>query len=211
MICSRWRKLVALSAGGDLGADETQRLGDHLEGCAACRELDEQLRRDLDELRAADVAAVGASDLGSVRGEVMARIDEKKPSSWLPARPGPAATAAAVAVAGTLAVVLRWGGGPGDVQLTRGEPFDLHPTPQIDRPAVEPPLPTAEDVSEIRVVEATVAEPAVEAFPVESPKSADSTELLRTAAAEPMTMKILTDDPDVVIYWIVEAKGEEDV
>jgi hypothetical protein len=27
---------------------------------------------------------------------------------------------------------------------------------------------------------------------------------------EPMTMKILTDDPDVVIYWIVDSKGEEE-
>ena len=30
------------------------------------------------------------------------------------------------------------------------------------------------------------------------------------ASAEPMTIKILTDDPEVVIYWIVDPKGDKE-
>ena len=81
------------------------------------------------------------------------------------------------------------------------------PANEAVRPEVERPAPVQEEALSPPVSEPPVAEPVVR---VARAEAANSTPLLRPAAAEPMTMKILTDDPEVVIYWIVEGKGATD-
>lgn len=207
MNCSRWQRLVALSVSGDLEAREAQRLDAHLDDCASCRELLDQLMGDRVSLRTADAEAGGMAELGSIRGEVMARIDER-PATWLPGRPALMAAVAAVVVVGALAVLMPWGGDPGEVRLVENELPDAAPVAEADPSASERPEPEPEVAPGPTVQEPAEAEPVVPVPPAEARETVQSTAPLRMAAAEPMTMKILTDDPEVVIYWIVEVKGD---
>lgn len=210
MNCSRWQRLVALSVSGDVHADQARKLDTHLEDCASCRKLEQQLQGDLDDVRALDAAGAEEMTLGSVRGAVMAQIDAKRLTAWVFGLPGPATVAATLVVAGLLAVLLPWGGDRGDVRLVESELPEVPPAVEADQSTVEQPGPEPEEESEPFVRELPAAEPVVHVPPTAGAESIQPPAPLRMVAAEPMTIKILTDDPDVVIYWIVEAKGEEE-
>lgn len=206
MNCTRRHRLIALVVGGDLDPRRTSEVEKHLEGCLACRGLAQELSADLESMALLDARAAGDLDLGSVRAAVQAEVaDRRRP--FVPFFAQPRFAVAAVGVVGVIAVlsIFLSDGGEREPTLAR----DILQAPvgeeQIEIPDVEPDRPHE-----------PALEPANEEFPVpvqESPLRLADTgrSTVRTASisppapTEPMTVKILTDDPDVVIYWIVDS------
>jgi hypothetical protein len=208
MNCSRWRRLAALAAGEDLNPAQEAGLTAHLEACASCRKLHRELRRDLDHLRALDAAGIGTGEPASVRGAVMTRIEKRRPAFGMPVPSHLAAAVAVVLLVGTLGV-LRWRGGDSG-GTRRPEIAETTSAAEVVPSALAPPDPVPETAPGTSVPEVTTAGRITREPRSPRSKSPDPLTPQRVAAAEPMTMKILTDDPEVVIYWIVEAKGEID-
>lgn len=212
MKCSRWHRLIALDLGDDLDVRRAGHLERHLESCAACRLFADELRTGVDALRRLDTEASPSTAVGSVRGEVLTGLRSRRsPLLWIPAGQHLAAIAAIAVMLVITAVLLRPGGNP--------------PRPSVAERIAPPPIPTAEpervpsptarpQVNDSVETEAPTASPAVRNPPLRTARadlpSADlNIEPQRSASIEPMTVKILTNDPDVVIYWIVDPKGAE--
>lgn len=214
MKCSSQHRLIALYVGGDLDPRRARRLEQHLESCATCRGLAEELQADREALAGLDSEASESLGLGSIRGAVLAEIEGRRRSTFwiLPGRPGLALVAAVAVVLLTIAVVMRPGGSRREPRIAEQPEQFTPPAVDIVDEAVDAVPPPAESVTDDRD-DSTISEPVEEqplrlaraVLPPVAPPGATSP----SAAVEPMIMKILTDDPEVVIYWIVDPKGEE--
>ena len=214
MSCSRWHRLIALEVGGDLDPRRSRKLGLHLSSCAECRELAEELRSQREMLTRLDRGAVGSVALGSVRHAVLANLAERRrPIFELPV--GGQRIAIGVAAAAILivtSIVLRSGRAPTQpIVAERKIPAAvLQPTTEsIPSPTtdvlVEPPraISPQAPVESLESEQLQLASSDVPTRRHEEPQSP-------SAPIEPMTVKILTDDPEVVIYWIVDPKGDKE-
>jgi len=196
MSCSRWHRLVALYVGDDLDRSRAERLERHLELCPSCRDLAQDLRRDLRRLRELDSAAAADPDLGSVRAAVMAKIQSRRTPPAVFVEPRLLAALAAVVVVVVLALLFREGREPAVSHIAVRENPSPAPVAAADpQPAVAFEAPQAAD-SRVARAEPSPREPVARTSP--------------SAPVEPMTIKILTDDPEVVIYWIVDPKGDNE-
>lgn len=213
MNCTRWHRLIALDVGGDLDPRRSRSLDRHLEGCIACRDLAEELRSQREELARLEHEAFESVTLASVRHTVLADLADRR----RPVRPAVGgrrlAFAAAVAVVLVVAAaVLRFGGTP-----TRPVVADRTIPTAVSVPATEP---VSSPITDAIVEPASAVPPSVPLASVESgpprlaqrslTSLANEPAVLRSAPTEPMTVKILTDDPEVVIYWIVDPKGDKE-
>ena len=215
MKCSRWHHRIALYVGGDLETSHARRVEQHLDKCPACHELAEALRGDLEVLAGLESDELDGVAFGSVRGEVMAEI-EKRPAAPITAVLSShyrLAIAAAV-VALLAALVVMWpSGGPEEPRIA--EENVRKPTAAaeilIEAGPEEPDslTVTVQDSPEQQLPDPD-REPRTLIARAEPPSAAYPTVVSPSAPLEPMTMKILTDDPDVVIYWIVDSKGEKE-
>jgi hypothetical protein len=215
MKCSRWHQLIALDVGGELRGSPARRVKRHLDNCPACRELAEALKNDLEVLAGLESDELNGTVLGSVRGEVMAEVEKRSASPIAAFLSGHNRVAMAAAVVAVLAVLMvMWPGtGPDAPRIveetvrkptaaaeipTEGGPEEPDSLTRTIPDSAEQQHPDLE--REPRTLVARATPPSAGNPPVDSP----------SAFVEPMTMKILTDDPDVVIYWIVDPKGEEE-
>lgn len=186
MSCERWQELVALDAGGDLPRTEVPALAAHLAGCASCAALAAELRAlvgRLGELRAASADAevtadVRAAVLRAVAGDRVRR--RVVPTWWL----------AAAALLGAIGIGLWVGTRPGPtvhtpvaerrIQTATPAPAAAGPAPGRVTPELPPTLPAR-----------------VAAAPPER----------CAAAVEPVLVKLVTTDPDVVFYLVPEQRS----
>lgn len=186
MSCERWRELVALDAGGDLPEADVPPLKAHLAGCESCAALASELRAlvgDLGELRAASIDAetaveVRAAVLRAVAGERVRR--RLVPTWWL----------AAAALLAAVGVALWVGSG-------------REPDPQ--RPVLEGRAPTVAPVHPAVEARPTVAQAAP--GPAAGARIAAARPRKREVAAEPVLVKLVTGDPDVVFYLVREQRS----
>lgn len=150
----------------------------HLETCAECREFRAGLERVLGMLEEAHQQAFGDAELAPVRERVRARITAGR-RRWAPVWAG--------GLAAALLLLAVWIG-------------QRHTRPVSDR---ERPV-AAVLPSKPQPVPAPTA-------PVKVKRPA-RVRRVRNAAlprpAEPLTVKLITDDPNVVIYWIIDGKGD---
>jgi hypothetical protein len=211
MSCSRWQRLIALEVGGDLDPHRSRSLEKHLEGCTACRRLSEELRSQRERLLRLDREVADGVVLGSVRHAVLADLaGRRRPILQLPAVGRRVAFAGAAAVILIVAaVMLRFGATPSrPIVAERRMPTSV-PAPTIA------PIPSANTELIVEPPQAMSPPAPVEHGPLRLARSDVSnrgpeTGISLLAPTEPMTVKILTDDPDVVIYWIVEPKGDKE-
>lgn len=211
MTCWRYRRAIALLVGGELPAAERQALEAHLGACAACRALVAGLGGTHALVRELAVGEAGPVLAAAVRGGVMSRLREQERArpypawhawSWL------AASAAAVVVVACAALLLRagWPGGrpPGEVRA-RAPIAAASPEPSgRGVPARVPPSgpgPAGQERAE-----ATTATTATPAAPRRRRPAGAPAAISRAPEPEPAVIKILTDDPDVVIYCIVNER-----
>ena len=177
MSCETFEKLIALDAGDDLTPPETARLEAHLETCAPCRELARSIEESQSRLKALADASIDEDALARWRRGLLARIEAEPRRRILGWRWAWAAAAAMALLA--LVAVPR----------------------MVRRPPAEAPVAQA----------LPPASPALSSLP--SPPQAPVAprrprhRRAPAPAAEPLLVKLETPDPNVVIYWIVEGKG----
>lgn len=187
MSCPKFERLIALSVEGDLDARNAKLVQEHLGECAACRELREELLGSQAVLKALNEDAIDPAVLGAVRRRVLERIEDTRPSWWLAWRWKHAVAVGLTAV--VLAGVVLW-------------PERRVPPPPAPAPMAEVREPVAEHASEQRG-----ADPGIERRPVRKAVK----HVPRKPApprGEPLVVKMLTDDPDVVIVWLIDQNGD---
>ncbi len=184
MTCKGWEERIALWTGGDLDPVAEAGVRTHLAECAACRSFASEMEDTMGRLRAAHREPIAAGYYTAVRARVLDRLArERSPRrmwAWV------VGLAAALALAGVLVT-------------SRPAERPRAPLAAVRRP--EPPI-----------VEARVPEPVAPAVPSarEAPvaRSVPSPRVEVAALEEPLVVRLVTDDPDVVIYWIADRKGE---
>jgi anti-sigma factor RsiW len=180
MNCSDWEERIALHAGDDLPPAEAAEVERHLRECAGCQVLASGLKQSLAWLKEAHHEPLAPAHFSTVRARVMAELEQKRRPLWAWAWSFGLA-AAAVALLVTLA--LR----PGRTPERRAPVVAVNhpPVVVVHEPAVPPPP--------HRRVARRVVRPIV-------PDAPDP---------EPLIVKLQTDDPNVVIYWIADRKRGE--
>ena len=205
MRCSRWQRWIALDVGGDLDHRRRLKLGRHLEQCASCRDLESELRQGRESLQGLDLRADANLSLGSIHGQVMQAIADRPRIAGF-GIPRFALIAAAAAAVVILAVFLRQGPverGPHESRYTVSTPTEISAPVPVRAPPVENAVEYSSEP------ESMATEPVVVARK-HLASTGPSVELRLPVSAEPMTIKILTEDPEVVIYWIVDPKGDNE-
>ena len=181
MNCRDWEERIVLHAGGDLPSAEAAEVERHLRECAGCQVLASGLKQSLALLKEAHDEPLAPAHFSTVRARVMAELEQKRRPLWAWAWSFGLA-AAAVALLVTLA--LR----PGRTPERRAPVVAVNHPPVVvaHEPAVPPP-------PHRRVARRAARPPIV-------PDTPDP---------EPLIVKLQTDDPNVVIYWIADRKRGE--
>ncbi len=226
MSCERIESMIALDAGGDLPAAEARRLGRHLESCGACRRFAAEMRDSQRAVALLADAPVDSEVLDSIRAGVLHEVErDDRRRGPIPFRlpPRALALAAAVVVALGALLLLRAGepelGEPETVEAPRvaeaipapepptEEPIFAEPvTPNpsaIEETASEAPIPSPPvTVSrETRVATAQLPTPPAALPAITAP-------IPDTPVPEPMFIKLVSEEADLVIYWLIQTPAE---
>jgi len=213
MNCSAFEGLIALYVERDLRESERAIVELHLQACAACRDLAHELRESQSIVKNLRQGAVHPAALTEVRQRVLNEVGNLEPApAWVLVmhRLIFAGLHRKTAIAGVVLVALVSGG----VWYTQ--------TRVVSKPGIEAPieiasveLPSADvplDVHEPLVV---VSRPVAPVEPVEvlPPEEESTTQVIdERAPPEPrvsqIPMKFVTDDPDIIIYWLPSDKGD---
>jgi anti-sigma factor RsiW len=178
MSCDKFERLIALDAGGDLAPAEAERVRSHIETCGRCGELARSIRESQAALKTlADTDAVDEQALAVWRRGVLRRIENE------PRRPRVGWIWVGAAAAALALVVLLL------VPVLRRPPAVPAPAASVTRMA--PPS----------------LQPAPQRTVVAKRHPHRRHRARVPAPAEPLLVKLETPDPNVVIYWIVDRKG----
>jgi|HubBroStandDraft_1064217.scaffolds.fasta_scaffold229333_2 hypothetical protein len=186
MNCAKWKIDIALYAGGDLPAKRLARTIAHLEECPGCRALADDLRVGqtlLSELSDEPLADMMAAN---VRRRVLARLPVEQAGAarrywkW--------ALAAAIVVA--VVLMLPW---RAEKQTEKQAP--LARVKQAPPQLAEAPLP---------IVSAQTPVVRRRHHPAQARHATPP------QPGEPLLVQLVTDDPNIVIYWLVDPKPQGD-
>jgi anti-sigma factor RsiW len=185
MSCPKWEIDIALYAGDDLPADRLARTVAHLETCAECRALAEDLRTSqtiLDELRSEPIED---AMVAQVRRGVLARLAAEQVR---PARRYWTWALAGGLIVGTILTFPRPAAKP--VKLARTPPLQA----VVPRGTVStlPPI--------VKAAHAAVRRHHRAAAKRTAPP----------APGQPLLVQLVTEDPNIVIYWLVDPKPQGD-
>jgi anti-sigma factor RsiW len=207
---------LALWAGGDLPPAAAARLEEHLAGCPECRALAEGLRASQHALAALAAEPIDPEALARVRRGVLRRLDERRPPR--PAAPWLYAAAAALALAALgLGLWLR-GSTPAQPAEVAAQP-QAAPAAPLEAPRGAPPgaadattAPREERKTEVAAADTELAPPESPPAPpsAEPPVQRAAVTPAPEAATESIVIQIVSDDPDIVFYWLVEPEESED-
>jgi anti-sigma factor RsiW len=178
MSCAKFENDVALYAGGDLPAGRIARVESHLAECADCRALAGELSALLSGLRD---EPLDDEMVAQVHHRVLAEVQRRAGFS----RRGALAPLLALAAALILAVVLLW---PRhtvrQVRIARVEPVHVAPTAPAPRPNTVSVVPVHRRVVKHHRRRAPADQP----------------------SGPPLLVQFVTDNPDIVIYWLIDRK-----
>lgn len=233
MSCASNEALIALYVEGDLPARDVPSLATHLATCVRCGTFRDELRASQATLKSLGQTEIPEAPLERVRRRTLGAVGHEIPLRRPLLAPG---WGLAIGVA-VLAAVGLWSGStshphPTAIQATTalpqrapaGRPRPSEPTTMPDplpQPAVAPPRSTIRPPAPVspskgaEVVEAStrlspqdadqLARAVVEVSRVERLAAPDAA----SGPTEPGTLlvRLDTDDPNVVIYWQVDANG----
>ena len=175
MNCARWKIDIALYAGSDLPANRLGGAIAHLEACAECRALLDDLRAGQTLLSELEDEAIEDAMAANVRRRVLARLPVVQAGTahgyW----------AWALAAAVLLAAILTL-------------PWRMEKQAPLARVENAPPK-VAEAPPAVAKAQRPVARRHHRAKPQPS---------------EPLLVQLVTDDPNIVIYWLVDPKPQGD-
>jgi anti-sigma factor RsiW len=194
MNCSDWEERIALHAGGDLPPAEAAEVERHLRECAGCQVLASGLEQSLALLKEAHNEPLSPAHFPAVRARVVAELEqEQRRGAFWARRRAWGYGLAAVAVALLVMLALRPGRTPAVARTNRSLTVAAPTAPVVAtrekigggrESAVRPHIRRVAR----RVVRANVPD---------------------TSNPEPLLVKLVTDDPNVVIYWIADRKRGE--
>lgn len=180
MSCARYATDIALYAGGDLPASHIPRVELHLRECAACRALAGELRADRAMLGELRDEPLEDAIVEQVHRRVLDRVSGAGFSRRWAFVP-----ALALAAALLLAVVLLW-------PRHAAQPAPVTRVARVEPPPVIPAPPTNIVPVRHRVIRRRrKQQPAAQSGP-------------------PLLVQFVTDDPNIVIYWLVDQKPQGD-
>ena len=193
MFCRDFERLVALHVEGDLQESEQHRVDAHLRACASCRELAEDLKESQSVFKSLRQDVPDRGMLSSVRARVLNDVAGMGSGGWferiLFGGLRQKATLAGIA----LTIV-----GGSVLWFSQRLEAPVAPPPPIafSTPVVPKSEPLPQSVSRPPAPRASVrrTRPAI-APTAEEPH-------------EQLTIKLLTDDPNVIIYWLFDGKGD---
>ncbi len=221
MMCGEWEEKLGLRAGGDLAASETAELEGHLAECAGCREAASQYGPGWAVLRQAHAESVTEADLASVRARVMEKLESRRRGAFWNWKWAWAGSVAAVATAvaffapvvnrGPVPVVGVGAAPPVVGQAIQPAAGFIAGAPLGRAAAAQKGCPTGNCGAPKQVVAQALssdtpnAETNLGAAGVDARATAESEAQTK---AEPLVVKLFTDDPNIVIYWIMESTGD---
>lgn len=185
MNCANWEERIALYMGEDLGRVEAREVEQHLAECPGCQLFASGIRESLAILREAHLGDTNDAACSAVRARVIAALEPERRPFWR--SPWVYSLYAAALLLMLFVFLPRH-----RAEIARREV----PAPQ---PLViaAPPVP----------VEAAPVRVARVRRPHRLVKRA-SPPLIAAHPEKPLVVKLVTDDPNVVIYWITDTRGE---
>jgi len=179
MNCREWEEKLVLYAGGDRAGCDSPSIDRHLAECAGCREFFQGMGETLDFALSAHQIPVSEAHFAAVRARVLTELAEPQRGrwrqKWLVACAAAVALLAALVFTRTKVAVRVQPPRPAPKMLAAAIPSPVAPLPAAKAPHVRRPR---------RLLAS--ATPAPGPLP----------------EAEPIVVKLMTNDPDVVIYWI---------
>jgi anti-sigma factor RsiW len=212
MKCSALEPIVALYVEGDLPESERHRVEGHLQGCADCRSLAAELRECQAMVKSLRQGIVNTAALSEVRARVLTEVGDLEPApAWalFMHQVVFAGLRRKTAIAGIVICIVAssfaWQSyrqksvtPPAPLQVARIEPAVVStvkvPSAGASRTVV-PARPSRRHESE------SVARVA----PVESSETAD----VPVKETGQIMIKLLTDNPDITIYWLMDEKPDD--
>ena len=178
MSCRGWEKDLALAVEGDLSERRFGKVERHLAACAACREFADRLEESQGVVQSLRDEPVDTAALDAVRARVLERVRER------PVAPNSWRWAFAFPALAAAAAAAFWIWAPPEVA----------PPPVPRSPAVVAELPRPAQPA-----------PVVKTHRRTPPRS----QIRRPEPpAEPLLVRLETADPNVVIYWTFDPKGD---
>ena len=205
MSCHEFEGLIALHIEGDLDGTERQRVESHLRGCLDCQSLAEELRESQAAFKSMRQDVADRSALSSVRARVLESVADMESGSlferWFWGGFRQRATLAGIALVLIGAAALWF---LPEREIARRSPADTVAVAQS--PILEPE--PAVDV--VEVVEVAEAAPTPVPKPAVRPPRRDRQQpaVVPSEPQPQVTIKLLTDDPNVIIYWLGDEKGD---
>lgn len=198
MNCGKWEERIALHAGGDLPPVEAAAVDRHVAECAACQALLSGLRQTAGLLREAHSEPVDSAHYAAVRARVLSELAGRQRPRW---------AYALLAAAAMLLLVAVWPRARKVVVRPRPQPV---PVAQALMPAVGgaqgAPRPPGRLLR--TTPQAAGRGRRTQGVPQTRGAAPPLQQVEPSSPPEPLVVKLITDDPDVVIYWISEGKGE---
>jgi anti-sigma factor RsiW len=190
MSCKDLEQLIALHVEGDVSESERQKVESHLSTCSDCWDLAEDLKESQAVFKSIRESVPNQSMLSAVRARVLDNVAGKESGTWFERL-----FLAGFRQKATLAGIVLLMVGGGALWLARGPeaPIALPPPVVISPPTVPEPLPQT-------VFRPQAPKPRVRKKPAPVP-----------VAQEPqpqVTIRLVTDDPNVIIYWLGDEKGD---
>jgi hypothetical protein len=184
-----WDERVALLAGGDLEEPEWAEVEIHLEECGSCRVLAGELAGLRSGL--AGLAEVEEEAVAAVRERVLKKVEPRRHWwRW-------AAVAATVVVAVSVGWMMRLETGVEErLALADLQGLGARQAPEVRK---------VERVARAVVARQGLASQKARRGPEGPPHGRGEVEM---AVVAPGVVKMQTEDPDVVVYWILEGTGD---
>ncbi len=179
MNCRDWEGRLALYMGGDLPGEQAVEVERHLGECPGCQVFSSGLREARELLLEMHRDPVSPAHFAAVRARVLAELERQQRPFW---RRGWAFGLAAVAAALLILLAVR-------------------PGPTAHRNSSAPLEPVASDRPDTAGVTGT--QPAIPAAPHKRRVPAK-----KEQPGEPVLIRVVSDDPNVVIYWIADTRGD---
>jgi anti-sigma factor RsiW len=198
MSCSHSEKDLALYVEGDLDPTGSHAIQMHLPTCESCRNIVAELKESQAILRMLREETVSSSALSGVRNRVLDELQSRRRFIW---------GRWIYALAGGMLVAV----------VSVGVLHHMRkPEPNVQPIVVNVPVthPVVPSTTEIRAGDGDAQKmPKVHVNPTRTDRVSPRRRQ-RVASAEttpepvkPVVVKLLTDDPNIVIYWLVEPKG----
>jgi anti-sigma factor RsiW len=185
MNCRDWEERLALYLGGDLPREEAAEVERHLGECPGCQLFSSGLKEARELLQQIHSDPVGPVHFTAVRARVLAELERRQRPLW---RRGWVLSLAAAAAA-LLVLLAVW---PIAKRVPQPPRVAVKNSPAPQEPVADRPDTASVTAPQPRIPGAARQR---QARPKRLP-------------GEPVLIKVVSNNPDVVIYWIADTRGD---